>query len=444
MKPSPKTRPPIAKGLESRHLAHALLMRVFKQKQTVEQAMLIFPQELQALSGSDRGFVLHLVMGVLRHHGDCAAILALHLREPLRETRLDITLCFYLGICQIFLLKTPPHAAVDTTVELAKSLYPPLAGLVNAVLKKIAHTGESLWDNLPANQNTPEWLWQLWGADYGVETATQIATAHRHEPPLDVTLRDNASSEEWSTRLGAMVLPTGSLRLHASSGGEIPRLAGFAEGAWWVQEIAASLPVKVMGNLQGKQVLDCCAAPGGKTLQLIAAGATVTAVDISAQRLKRLQENLTRMNVSAEIQTADIQKWQPEALYDAILLDAPCSATGTIRRHPELMLLRQPEDVARLVAIQQKMLRRALHWLKPEGILVYAVCSLQAAEGEQQIAVVVAENLAEIIPITADELDGMTQWLTPQGTVRTLPHYLAERGGMDGFFVAKLRVCKVA
>lgn len=423
-----------AQGLASRKIAHALLMKVFKQKQTLEQAMAAEAKALNTLSGPDRGFVYHLVMSVLRHKGACDALLKQYLQQPIKDSRLDITLCLYLGICQLFVLKSPPHAVVDTSVELAKQCHPALSGLVNAVLKKISKEGN--FGAIAPSSNVPEWLWQAWVKDYGEALAEEIALEHLVEPPLDITVKDATQITHWQEKLGAGLLPTGSLRLRDA--GDVTKLSGFEEGAWWVQELAASLPVKMMGDLQGKKVLDLCAAPGGKTMQLIAAGAEVTAVDISAKRLERLQENLGRMQMKAELIEADIQKWEPIQHYDIILLDAPCSATGTLRRHPEIALLRAPEDAARLVQIQHRMLRRVLAWLKPEGMLVYAVCALQKAEGEDQILALLAEGKSKLIPITASEIGGKAEWLTPEGMLRTLPCHLAEMGGMDGFFLAKL------
>jgi 16S rRNA (cytosine967-C5)-methyltransferase len=416
-------------GLASRTTAHRVLIRIFKQKETAEQAMAAESNALDALSGSDRGLVYQLVMSVLRYHGSCAALLTFYLRDPIKENRLDITLCLHLGIVQLMILQSAPHAVVDTSVELAKKLHQPLSGLVNAVLKKIAQQGKAEWDKLNhPHLNTPDWLWESWEAAYGAETAKAIATAHLQEPPTDITLRHSRAGgnpdDKWIPAYAGMTvekLSDYSLRLHGSPA--IPSLEGFAEGRWWVQDYAASLPVPLMGNLAGKEVLDICAAPGGKTAQLASLGAKVTALDISENRLKRLRENLERLQLSAEIIVADVMKWQPPHLYDAILLDAPCSATGTLRRHPEIALLRSPQDVARLVATQHKMLRHAWDWLKPEGILTYVTCSLQPEEGEWQIDSFLKEINAEIIG----------------EPLRTLPSHLADKGGMDGFYAVCLK-----
>lgn len=362
-------------GLSSRASAHAVLMRVFRQRQTVEQAMTAESRALSALSAPDRGFCYQLVMTTLRWHGACGALLSGYLQTPLKDSRLDIILCLHLGVVQLLVLKSPPHAVVDTAVQLAKGCHAPLSGLVNAVLKKIAAEAPEL-DPL---RTAPDWLWQSWAAAYGESVAEAIVKAHLTEPPLDLTVKDPKGIPRWAEALGAEILPEGSLRL-TDAPRDITALPGFAEGAWWVQEVAASLPVKMLGEVLGQRVLDLCAAPGGKTLQLAAAGAKVTAVDISAARLTRLRENLSRMQLEAEVVEASLLKWQPEQKFEAILLDAPCSATGTIRRHPEIPWLRTPEDIARLVQSQARMLERAMDWLTPGGRLVYAVCSLQPEE----------------------------------------------------------------
>lgn len=401
------------KGLASREVALALLLRVLKQRQTMDQALLAEQRVMGALSSPDRAFAHHLAMAVLRHRGLCEALLRPYLSTPLKPSRLDITCCLHLGICQLLVLHTPPHAAVDASVELAKTCHAPLAGLVNAVLKKIALEGAGWWESIAKGKtNTPDWLWQSWATAYGEEKAEAIAQMHLQEPPLDITVKNAAEITQWQEALGAELLPTGSLRLREGSR-DVTKLPGFTEGSWWVQETAASLPVKMMGDLAGKTVLDLCAAPGGKTMQLAAAGAKVTAVDSSASRLKRLNENLDRTRLRAEIIEADIRKWKPDRKFDAILLDAPCSATGTIRRHPEILWLRSQEETERLGNTQRKMIERAQNWLNPGGILVYAVCSLQPEEGENH------------------QLGGEAQ--------RTLPCDMPEQGGMDGFFIARLQ-----
>ena len=402
-------------GLHSRLAAHSLLMAVLKQHKTLELAM----DELPELTPQDRALAYRLAKTCLRYKLAFDGLLKDYLQKPMQASRLDITCCLYMGAAQILLLETPPHAAVSTVVEVAKKCFPKLSGLVNAICKKIAVDAETI--NLQAKDAMPPWLWQQWVEDYGEAQAMAIAQAHLSEPPLDVTWRQPLSIGE--------VLPGGTIRL--------PKGTEFAslEGTGWVQDIAASLPVKLLGDIKGKRVLDACAAPGGKTMQLASAGAKVTAVDISANRLKRLRENLKHNGLEAEVICADLRKWQPKERFDIVVLDAPCSATGTIRRHPEIMHQRQPEDVKRLVEIQQNLLAITLDWLVPDGKLLYITCSLQSAEGEQQIQ----PYQKQIIPLQAATAGIPEEWITPQGFLRTTPAMLSDKGGMDGFFAALLK-----
>jgi len=298
--------------------------------------------------------------------------------------------------------------------------------------------------------NTPDWLWQRWSDFYGEETAEAIAAAHLAIPPLDLTPRDSrpAGLAALAGELGGTVLPTGSIRLQ--SPGRITALPGFEAGRWWVQDAAAAMPARLLGPIGGKSVADLCAAPGGKTAQLAAADANVTAVDISQNRLRRLVRNLARLGLAAQTVTADLLTWTPAEQFDAILLDAPCSATGTIRRHPDIAWLKTPSDIANLAGLQARLLERAVTWLKPGGRLVYCTCSLEAEEGEDRIAGLLARNGdVERDPIMPHEVAGLAHCLTPNGDLRTLPCTAFEPSGgadsssapsgMDGFFIARLR-----
>src|SRR5471030_3427759 len=342
-----------------------------------------------------------------------------------------------LGAAQLLFLGTPAHAAVDTSVRLVEGAnLPHLKGLTNAVLRKIAREGVALLgDRDPARLNTPKWLWESWTETYGEEKTRAIAAAHLVEAPLDFSTR--ADRDFWAGQLDAQVLPTGTLR--RAAGGNITELPGFAEGAWWIQDAAAALPVRLLGALEGKRVADLCAAPGGKTMQLCAAGAQVTAVDLSARRMTRVSENLARAGMTAELVTADAAKWQPAEKFDAILIDAPCSGTGTLRRHPDIAWLKDEEDVARLTLVQDRLLLHALDLLKPGGTLVYAVCSLQEDEGPARIAALLARTpTLKRLPVQPAELPDLADAITAKGDVRTLPSMWAERGGLDGFYVARL------
>ena len=309
--------------------------------------------------------------------------------------------------------------------------------LLNAVLRKLAAEGRQLVEGQDAPQlNTPKWLWDSWAADYGAERAREIAQAHQTEPPLDLTVM--REPERWATELGAEILPTGTLRRR--SGGLVDALPGYDQGVWWVQDAAAALPALLLGALKGKRVLDIGAAPGGKTAQLCVMGAKVTALERSPRRAEFLVRNLGRLTLDAEIVVADAVAWQAPAPFEAILLDAPCTATGTIRRHPDVPWAKSPADVERLAEIQGRLLAAAVAFLKPGGVLVYGVCSLQPEEGPQRIEALLAGGApVERSPIARAELRGLPVDLTLAGEVRTLPCQLGESGGLDGFFIARLK-----
>ena len=387
-------------------------MLVLKQNRTLDQAM----EQMPELSPADRALAYRLAKTVLRYKLAFDKLLKPYLKQPLKESRFDITVCLYIGAAQLLVLETPPHAAVNTTVNLAKSCFPKLSGLVNAVCKRMIADEAKI--QLEPLETLPGWLRESWIAAYGRASAKAMVKAGLQEPPLDVT---------WSVPLEiGQIMPGGSIRL--------PQGVRFAdlEGTGWAQDVAASLPVKLLGDVKGLKILDACAAPGGKTMQLASAGAEVTAVDISQNRLKRLEENLERNDLQAEIICADLKKWQPEARYDVIVLDAPCSATGTLRRHPEILHHRTPQDVARLVEIQRTLIEQCLGWLKPDGKLLYITCSLQPEEGEGQM-----QNYQNrMIPFQTETLTLPPKWLTKQGFLRTIPAYLSDEGGMDGFFAA--------
>ena len=370
---------------------------------------------------------------MLRRLGEIDAALDAHLRRPLPDTVARARQALRLGAAQRLFLGTPAHAAVDSTVALFEGRLSRFRGLANAVLRKLAP------DDAQADAgrlNTPEWLWQSWADAYGDETAAAIADAHLAEPPLDITAAGDA--ETWRDRLEAALLPTGSLR--RPIGGDPTALPGFAEGAWWVQDAAAALPTTLFGDVAGKIVIDLCAAPGGKTAQLAAAEARVIAVDRSEPRLARLRENMARLKLDVQTIAADAAEWRPEAPADFVLLDAPCTATGTIRRHPDIAHLKTPEDVARLSAVQDRLLHAAAEMTAPGGRLVYATCSLQPEEGPERIAALLQGGAPlDIDPVDPAELPGLADALQEDGTVRTLPCHWAEKGGLDGFFIARLR-----
>lgn len=426
-------------NLATRKLAIEILLDIRK---TGQDATLVLNRALREspLSQRDRSFVTLLVMQTLRYANVADAVLANFLKQPIDEGKAAfVQMVLRLGVVQLLWLKTSPHAAVHSAVELAKtSRFKAFAGLVNAVLKKISHQGEGLLDGLDMPKLAlPDWLWQRWEAAYGQDTTRAIATQLLQDPPLDVSVKGDV--KDWAETLDADILPTGSLRCGHS--GSVMEMPGFGEGAWWVQDAAAALPAKLLGeDLHGRQALDLCAAPGGKTLQLAARGAVVIAVDRSSRRLKQVRENLQRTGLEAQIIEADILKWQPDGTFDAILLDAPCTATGTIRRQPDVLASKAVSDVHELAALQRQMIIRAGKWLKPGGRLVYCVCSLEKEEGEAHISPVLeACSDLTLEAVTPEEIGGLDEAVTAEGALRTLPHFWAEKGGMDGFFAVRFR-----
>ena len=423
--------------LASRQAALEILVSCLDKGQPLDEA-LARHAGFAGLDPRDRAFVRLLLATTLRRLGEIDTVLGALVAKPLEGPNAAGRQVLRLGAAQLLFLGTAPHAAVDTSVRLIEDAHlPHLKGLANAVLRRISREGLAiLGDGNPARLNTPQWLWQSWAEAYGEETTRAIAAAHLIEAPLDLTPRSN--TDFWAGQLEAEVLPTGTLR--RTGGGHIAELPGFAEGAWWVQDAAATLPVRLMGDIAGKRVADLCAAPGGKTMQLCAAGAQVTAVDISARRMVRVGENLARAGLSAELITADASKWMAAEPFDAILLDAPCSGTGTLRRHPDIAWLKDEEDVGRLTLAQDRLLLHAVAQLKPGGLLVYAVCSLQEDEGPARIeALLGREPRLHRVPVQLAELPGLEAAITKEGDVRTLPSMWPERGGLDGFYIARLR-----
>jgi 16S rRNA (cytosine967-C5)-methyltransferase len=420
----------------ARNAALDLIGAVLRRKRPLDDAI-DENVSMHQLSGRDRAFARLLVATALRRLGQIDALIALCLSTPLAPRAAAVHDILRLGIAQLLFLRTPPHAAVATSVDLAHSRgFVSHKGLVNAVLRRLSVEGaERVGEQDAARLNTPDWLWRSWSGSYGEDTARAIATAHLKEAPLDLTLREDAAA--WCDRLQGTLLPTGTLR--RAAGGSVAALPGYAEGAWWVQDAAAALPARLFGDLAGREVVDLCAAPGGKSAQLATAGARVTAIDRSARRLERLVANFARLDLPIEAVVADALVWRPSRPIDAVLLDAPCTTTGAIRRHPDVPHLKSREDVARLAVVQESLLRAAIDMLQPGGTLVYCTCSLEPEEGAQRIETLMEDGApVSRWAIDPDEIGAESDWITRVGDLRTLPCHLSEYAGVDGFFCARL------
>lgn len=418
-----------------------MLTAVLDQRHSFDAAV---TKEFQgsALEPRDRGLARLIAATVIRRVGQLEAVLNSYLEKPLPKQQGNLWPILLSGAAQLLFLETPPHAAVGLAVDQARrdrhaARYDKL---VNALLRRVAREGSStLQGQDGVALNIPAWMLQRWTQTYGADEARRIAAASLTEAPLDLSVK--SASEGWAKHLGGFTLPTGSVRLAA--GGRIEDLPGYGEGGWWVQDAAAALPAQLLGSIAHKSVADLCAAPGGKTAQLAAAGADVTAVDLFAARLKRLSANLDRLQLKAQLVEADAGTWSPGRTFDAVLLDAPCTSTGTIRRHPDILRLKRADDVTALADVQSRLLDNAARLVAPGGTLLYCTCSLEPEEGLRQVERFL-ERTAGFIrsPIAAGECGIAAEWLTPDGDLRTLPTHLpnerSELSGMDGFYAARL------
>lgn len=426
---------PATPGLAARVAAADLLDSVLRRGEALDEGRM-----RTDLTPADRARARALTAETLRRLGQIDALLARHLdRNPggLAEIALR------LATAEIGFLGGAPHAAIDAAVTMVKRNRKTVryGGLVNAVGRKLVEDAPGLAEidaRKAGRKNAPQWLFNMLLNAWGREAADAILAAHLVRPPLDLTPRDPAKADALARSLGGALTPTGSIRLPA--GAQVSALPGYEEGAWWVQDAAAAIPARLLAPAPGMRVLDLCAAPGGKTLQLAAAGADVTALDISDARLERLRENLSRTGLNAEIVAADALDWRPDRPFDAILLDAPCSASGTIRRHPDLPYLRKGGEAKTLARLQDRLLSRAWDWLAPGGVLVFATCSLDPIEGEARAEAFLSQHDdANRTEISASELGGAAELLTPEGDLRARPDFWPEIGGMDGFFTARFR-----
>jgi 16S rRNA (cytosine967-C5)-methyltransferase len=429
-------QPDAQAGLGSRRLAWDVVSDTLKRRVPVDD---VFDELAPAagLSPRDAALARAIAIVTFRRLGTIGNALRERLNKGQRDERLLHLLA--IGAAQILFLDVPDHAAVDTTVRLAQDDYKlkHAGGLINAVLRRVVREREAILKAADAFLDTPDWLEDRWVAQYGEDIARQIAEAHRSSASVDLSVKGDAA--HWAERLGGVLLPTGSIRLVDRV--PVRELPGYDEGAWWVQDAAAALPARLLRPKPGERIADLCAAPGGKTAQLAAAGAQVLAVDRSAKRLVRLTENLHRLKLEAETRAIAAEKLE-EPPFDAILLDAPCSATGTIRRHPDVTWTKGEDDLRKLTSLQRRLLDKAASLLKPGGRLVYCTCSLEADEGERQAEAFLARHpdFARD-PIDASEIGGLRECITPDGDLRTLPFHFpghaGHRGGVDGFFAAR-------
>lgn len=444
----PKDKSSISRSDPTRDLAFDILIGVFEHRRMLETTM----ERSAVAPGRDRASAHRLAATVLRHYGSISEMLRPLLKK---EPPVSVLCALMMGVAQLRHLETPPHAAVSTVVALLRRRrLTPFAGLANAVLRRVARDGAQLEKELDVERlDIPPWLWTAWGG-----RARAIASGLYHEAPLDISLkpgvvppaappmgrdasslgRDEADLCEREDLPGIEphILPNGSVRYPV--GTRVTLLEGFQEGQFWVQDAAASMPVRLMGSVAGKNVIDLCAAPGGKTAQLACLGAKVTAVERDATRLRLLKENMTRLDLKVAFVQADAVTWRPKTIADFVLLDAPCSATGTFRRHPDVLWVKRPRDILSLVQQQDKMIDAAHGMLHSGGILIYAVCSLQDEEGPDRVRAACLRGW-KLQAFTKAELGAMSFALTEEGTFRTHPGMWREDGGLDGFFVARLQ-----
>ena len=378
-------------------------------------------------------------MATLRHRGSLSALISARLDRPLPPNARALEHLLHIGAVQIVHLSVPDSAAVDLAVTAANAdpRLARFASLVNALLRGIARmTADERQRAMDGAADAPDWFVEALTRDYGAATATAILEAHRSEAAVDLTVKNDAKG--WAETLSANILPNGSVRLPPATA-PIPALPGFDDGCWWVQDAAATIPARLLGGQPGMRIADLCAAPGGKTAQILLTGADVTAVDLSKSRLKRLEGNLARLELSATTIAADLGSWLPEEPFDAVLLDAPCSSTGTARRHPDIPWTKSDAVVEKMAALQSVLLHRCLNFVKPGGVIVFANCSLDRREGEAVANAFTAMDGVEAMPVLDSEVPGFESAITPEGWVRTTPADWPVWGGVDGFFAARFR-----
>jgi 16S rRNA (cytosine967-C5)-methyltransferase len=426
-------------GLAARQIAWAAVCDVLRHRAALDEVLDDAAAQAR-LAPRDAALARAIATVAFRRFGTIRLALAERLNKGL-PSNVRLLGLLATGAAQVLFLDVPDHAAVDLSVRLARS-EPSLrhaAGMVNAVLRRLARERDAIVGQAdPLRIDTPDWLAARWSAAYGPERARAIAEVHATAASLDITVK--ADADGWAARLGGIVLPTGSVRLLERT--PVRELPGYAEGEWWVQDAAAALPARLLGVRPDERIADLCAAPGGKTAQLASAGAQVVAIDKSARRLQRLAENMARLKLSVTMRAADVLDVD-EGPFDAVLLDAPCSASGTIRRHPDVAWTKRLEDIVALADLQRRLLDKAATLVRPGGRLVYCTCSLEREEGEDQIASFLArEPSFRRAAVGAPEIGGLAELIDKCGDVRALPSHLVDlgpgRAGLDGFFIARL------
>jgi 16S rRNA (cytosine967-C5)-methyltransferase len=430
-------------GLAARQLAVVLISAVLNERRALDEALALSlaSRTFASIEGRDRAFARAIAATVLRRHGELSSVVQSYLDKPLPKDSGRLMPILLAGAAQLLMLETPAHAAISLAVDQCRLDRDArrFDKLTNAVLRRISESGAGKLASLDAAAcNVPVWMLRRWRETYGEDSARAIAMASLREAPLDLSM----TNAEAAGRLGGIVLPTGSVRV--AEHGRIEDLPGYADGDWWVQDAAAALPARLLGDVSGRDVADLCAAPGGKTAELAAAGARVTAVEVSKGRLQRVADNLQRLKLDANLINADATRWTPGSTFDAVLLDAPCAATGTIRRHPDILHLKRETDITQLAELQGRLLAHAATLVKPGGLLVYCTCSLEPEEGVEQVAKLLADRPDFTrIAVQPGEAGIAADWISADGDLRTLPTHLAlekpELSGMDGFFAARLK-----
>ena len=431
-------------GLPARQAAARLLSAVVDKKTSLDGLTDNehgHPQYL-ALEMRDRMLVRAILGAALRHRADIERIFKSYLDRPLPQNALSLRHLLHVAAAQVLYLDVPDHAAIDLAVTAAKSdpRNQRFSGLVNAILRKLARNADKEREQSSTTENIPAWFSDMLIENYGREKAAKIIAAQAIEPPIDISVKSNP--EMWAEKLGGHVLFNGTVRLEHVEGA-VSDLEGYQQGEWWVQDVAASLPARLLGDIKDKAVADLCAAPGGKTAELAVQGARVTAIDLSANRLKRLQYNMERLDLKVATWAGNLKDFKPEELFDAVLLDAPCSSTGTIRRHPDILWTKDISDVEKLAKLQLELLVASISLVKIGGLIVFANCSIARQEGEELVNnVLSSRNDIKLVPIRDEEVAGRRELLS-NGVLRTTPADLEGQtpslSGMDGFFAARLK-----